>query len=72
MSVVEKAVVDLANALDKLESKLEHRLDDHTARQEEIDAARRQATTARARTEEASQGVGAAIADIKALLEAHK
>ncbi len=71
MSVVEKAVIDLANALDALESKLDSRLDDQMASSEDIDAARRQAKAAKARAEEASKDLGEAIADVKALLEAN-
>lgn len=70
MSVVEKAVIDLANALDALETKLEGRFDDELAGTEEMDAARRQAKAAKARAEEASRDLGGAIADLKSLLAA--
>ena len=69
MTVVEKAVLDLANALDNLEAKLETRLDEGVASTEQIDAAKRHAHAARAHTETASSGLGAAISDLKALLE---
>lgn len=72
MSVLEKAIVDLANALDALEGKVVDRLENETAHTEDIAAARRQARSARAQTELAAKGVGAAIADLKALLETEK
>lgn len=69
MSILEKSVVDLANALDNLEAKLDGRLDDHSASGERVDAARRQARTARACAEEASRDLSEAIAEVKALLD---
>ncbi|NOX83736.1 MAG: hypothetical protein GXP06_12280 [Alphaproteobacteria bacterium] len=69
MSVIEKAVIDLANALDTLEAKIDGKFDDHAASSDAIVAARRQAQTARTHAETAAQGVGAAISDIKALLD---
>ncbi len=68
MSVIEKAVVDLANALDTLEAKIETRLDEQNVSGDAISAARRQARAAKDQAEIASKGVGAAISDIKALL----
>ena len=62
-SVLEKAVGDLANALEALESKLEDQIDSHNA-------ARRQVKVARKHASDASSGLGAAISDVKALLEA--
>ncbi len=69
MTVVEKAVLDLANALDNLEAKLETRLDEGLANTEQIEAARRHAQAAQAHTKTASSGLGAAISDLKTLLE---
>lgn len=69
MSILEKSVADLANALDNLEAKLDGRLDDYSADGERIDAARRQARAARARAEEAARGLADVVADLKALLD---
>jgi hypothetical protein len=71
MTVLEKAVGNLAAALETLESKLEDRLDLHGADREAVEAAQRQAQTARKHTAEANQGLSAAISDIKALLDAN-
>jgi len=72
MTVLEKAVVDLANALDNLEARIEGKFDDQSASGDAIDAARRQARAAREHAENASKGVGAAISDLKMLLENNK
>ena len=69
MTVLENAVSDLANALEKLETKLEDRLDEQMADREAVAAARRCAQTARSHTASASDGLGAAISDLKTLLE---
>lgn len=71
MTVLEKAVIDLANALDNLETKIEGKFDDQSASGDAVDAARRQARAAREHAENASKGVGAAISDLKALLDAN-
>lgn len=68
MTVLEKAVRNLADALEALETKLDGRLDDLSASEDLISAARRQAITARKQTENASRGVSAAISDLKAIL----
>ncbi|WP_411819476.1 hypothetical protein ABFZ85_11640 [Hyphococcus formosus] len=70
MTVLEKAVRNLADALEALESKLDGRLDDLTANDETISAAKRQASAAREQTENASREIGAAISDLKGILEA--
>lgn len=70
MSVLEKSVLNLAGALEKLESTLEARVDDLSASSDIIAAAQRQAAGARQQTENAGRGVAAAISDIKALLAA--
>ncbi|WP_411816491.1 hypothetical protein [Hyphococcus sp. DH-69] len=70
MTVLEKAVRNLADALEALESKLDGRLDDLAANDETISAAKRQASAAREQTENASREIGAAISDLKAILEA--
>jgi len=69
MSILEKSVVDLANALDNLEAKLNGRLDDHTASDERILAARAQARAARQHAATAASGLAGAIDDLKALIE---
>ncbi len=69
MTVLEKAVGELATALETLESKLENRLDDLSADGEAVAAARRQAHAARKHAAEAGSGLAAAISDLKALLD---
>ena len=69
MSILEKSVVDLAHALDSLEAKLNGRLDDHSASDERIAAARAQARTAREHAATAASGLAGAIEDLKALIE---
>ena len=68
MSVLEKAVANLADALDHLERRLDDRFDNDANAADDMAAARRQAHAAKAHTEEASRGVGAAIEDVKSLL----
>ena len=68
MSALENAVQVLADALEELESKLEHRIADADADSDAIIAARREAHAAKARLHEASDVVGAAIEDVKSLL----
>ncbi|GJL92694.1 hypothetical protein [Hyphococcus sp.] len=68
MTVLEKAVRNLAEAIETLESRLDARLDDASASEEAVAAARRQAQAARKQTDNASRGVAAAISDLKAIL----
>jgi len=68
MTVLEKAVRHLAEAIETLESRLDARLDDASAIEDAIASARRQALAARKQTENASRGVSAAISDLKAIL----
>lgn len=68
MTVLEKAVQSLAEAIEALESRLDSQLDEAAANDEAIEAARRQAVAARNQTESASKGVAAAIADLKLIL----
>mgnify|MGYP000622109810 CR=1 FL=1 len=68
MTVLEKAVQSLAEAIEALESRLDSRLDDAAANDEAVEAARRQAMAARKQTDSASKGVAAAIADLKLIL----
>lgn len=68
MSALESAVQGLAGALDALETRLDERLAELAAHGDFSDAARRQARAARAHAGEASEGLAAAIADLKALL----
>ena len=70
MTLLENAVSDLAGALEKLETKLEESLDGQMTDREAIAAARRSARAARSHTGQASAGLGAAISDLKALLDA--
>lgn len=70
MSLLETAVSDLAEALDKLEAKLDARLDGQLADRDALAAARRCASAARVHATEAGAGLGAAISDLKALLTA--
>lgn len=68
MTVLEKAVQSLAEAIEALESRLDVRLDEAGASEEAIAAARRQALAARKQTDNAARGVAAAISDLKAIL----
>lgn len=68
MTLLEKSVRNLADALETLETKLDERLDDFSASSDTIAAAKRQAQTARSATDNASRGVAAAITDLKAIL----
>ncbi len=68
MSALESAVQGLAGALDALETRLDERLAELAAHGDFSDAARRQARAARAHAGEASEGLAAAIADLKALI----
>ncbi len=68
MTVLEKAVRSLAEAIEALESRLDSQLDDAAANDEAVEAARRQAMAARKQTDSASKGVAAAITDLKLIL----
>ena len=68
MTLLEKSVRNLADALEALETKLDERLDDLAASGDAVAAAKRQATAARQATTHASRGVAAAISDLKAIL----
>ena len=68
MTVLEKAVRNLAQAIETLESRLDARLDDESATEETVAAARRQAQAASKQMDNASRGVAAAINDLKAIL----
>ena len=68
MTVLEKAVGELANALENLETKLEDRLDGQLADREAVEAARRHARAARTHAASAGAGLSAAISDLKTLL----
>ncbi|MFC2950858.1 hypothetical protein ACFOOP_02905 [Marinicaulis aureus] len=68
MTVLEKAVQSLAEAIEALESRLDSRLDEAAANDEAVEAARRQAMAARKQTDSASKGVAAAITDLKLIL----
>lgn len=68
MTVLEKAVTNLAEALEALETRLDERLDAETAGREALTALRGQAAAAARHTKEASQGIAAAVSDVTALL----
>jgi chromosome segregation ATPase len=68
MAEVEAAVKALSSALDALEARLGERIDDLAHHEEAVDAARRHARGARAAAGEASDLIGAAISDLRALL----
>lgn len=71
MAELENAVRRLAMALDTLEAKLDDRLQDLTAANDAVDAARRHARAAQAQTRRASDALAAAIGDLRGLLGAH-
>lgn len=72
MTILEKAVSDLADALDELETKVAACLDDQNQSEERAGEARRHAQSARTYAQEASSGVADAIAKIKNLLESDR
>ncbi len=72
MSILEKSVSDLADALEALESTLEGQLNDVSAKNDLIDAARRQARAAQGHTASAGSDLSGAISDLKILLDDHK
>ncbi len=72
MSILEKSVSDLADALETLESKIEGQLNDTSAKSDLIDAARRQARAAQGHTASAGSDLSGAISDLKILLDDHK
>ena len=69
MTVLEKAVLNLAGALETLETKLESRLNDHSADGESFDAARARARAARDQAQNVSKELSGAIDDLKSLLK---
>jgi hypothetical protein len=69
MTILEKAVIGLATALETLESKLEGQLDNVSANGELIGAARRQARVAQDHTASASRDLSSSIDDLKTLLD---
>jgi len=72
MSALENAVQTLAQALDSLESKLEDKMSDLVAKDDSIESAARQAATARAFVNTASEDITASIREINALLGENK
>lgn len=69
MSSLEESVKHLADALDALETNLDERLQDLAHHSDAVDAARRQARTARAQTAAAADGVATAIRELRAILK---
>ena len=70
MSALESSVQTLADALDKLESTLDERIADASADADAVDAARRQARAAKTHISDASEGLAASMAELRALLNA--
>jgi len=68
MADLGQAVAALKEALDALEGRLADRLSDLAHSADAVEAARRQARTARLRVAEASSGLSAAIADLRSVL----
>ncbi|MAW79232.1 MAG: hypothetical protein CMI63_03260 [Parvularcula sp.] len=68
MTMLEKAVQNLAEAIEALETRLDLRLEAADGSNETAAAARRQAAAARKQAGHAAQGVAAAISDLKAIL----
>lgn len=69
MAILERAVSDLADALDALEGKINDRLSGDETNAHSAVAVARHARTAREKTEEASDALSAAIGDLKSLLQ---
>lgn len=69
MTALENAVQTLASALDSLEGKLDDRMQDLGAKTDSIEAARKQAATARAFVNTASEDVAATVKELHALLD---
>lgn len=70
MANLEAAVRSLQEALDVLDERLGERLHDLACQNDAVDAARRQATTARRFAAEAADDLALAIDDLKTLLRA--
>lgn len=68
MTVLEDAVANLADALEVLEGKLEAKRFHDASGDDDLDAARRQARTARGHTNEASRALAKSIDDLRAIL----
>lgn len=68
MSRLEESAIQLAAALDALESRLDERLADLAHQGDAVDAARRQARAAKAHAGEAADGLAEAISDLRSLL----
>lgn len=66
MSMLERAVADLADALDSLETKISAKLDD--AGDNETAAMRRHIRSARGRADAASKELGAIITEMKVMI----
>ena len=69
MSALENYVQTLADALDKLEARVEDSIATAGAQSEAVDAARRQARTAKAQINAASDGLSASIKELRAMLK---
>ncbi|MEO0880497.1 MAG: hypothetical protein AAFY22_12395 [Pseudomonadota bacterium] len=70
MSPLETSVQTLADALDRLESRLDDQIQDAAADADAVDAARKQARVARGHLNDASETLGAVLAELKAMANA--
>ncbi len=68
MSLLERAVADLADALDTLEAKIGDRFSSDQAGGDDADAASRHIRSARSRAERASSELADAIGDLKSMI----
>ncbi|MBT8471747.1 MAG: hypothetical protein HKN14_01600 [Marinicaulis sp.] len=69
MSVLEKAILNLAEALDDLEGRIEGGADKSAAKTDQLMAAHKQARVAREHTEEAARDLSISIKELHRLLE---
>ena len=68
MNVLEKAISDLAGALETLETRLENHIDDGEAEREALVSARRQAAVSYTHASQASEDLGAPLIKKKKIL----
>ena len=68
MTLLEKAVKDLADALDDLELAIDDRLDSRTLDSQSLDAMRKTAGDAKLHTQNAAAGLADAISELKTIL----
>ncbi len=68
MTILEKSVIDLANALEGLEAQIESQQDDSAAKSDLIASARKQSRAAQGHATNAGRDLSGAIDELKALL----